>query len=116
SRDISDDAGRIHQIARELGNPPGSGLMETPLLGGAPRGLYLLSGIVYIDLNREFLQAPNQSPAMERLAIYSIVNSFMLNLPSLKGVQIMIDGQVVRSAWGWMDISSPLGPDLSLVR
>ncbi|MCE5228787.1 GerMN domain-containing protein, partial [bacterium] len=96
SRDINDDAARIHQIARELANPPGSGLMETPLLGGAPRGLYLLRGIVYIDLNREFLQAPNQSPAMERLAIYSIVNSFMLNLPSLKGVPIMIDGQVVR--------------------
>lgn len=116
SRDTPDEAGRIHQIAHELANPPGSGLMETPLLGGAPKGIYILGGIVYVDLNRDFLQPPNPSPTLERLTIYSIVNSFVLNVPDIKGVQILVDGQVLRSAWGWMDISTPLGPDLSLVR
>lgn len=116
SRDTTDEAGRIHQIARELANPPGGGLMDTPLIGGAPKGVYILGGIVHVDLNREFLQPANPSPTLERLTVFSIVNSFMLNVPNIMGVQIMVDGQVVRSAWGWMDISTPLGPDLSLVR
>ncbi len=116
SRDATDATARIHQIARELANPPAGGLMESPLIGGAPRGVYILGGIVYVDLNRDFLQPKHPSPALERLTIFSIVNSFMLNVPNLNGVQILVDGQTIRSAWGWMDISTPLGPDLSLVK
>lgn len=117
SHGTSEVAERLHQIARELSNPPGTGLMESPFIAGTTvRGLYILNDIVYLDLSREFLQPPVPSPKLERLALYSFVNSIMLNLPSIKGVQVLIDGQITRTAWGWMDLSSPLGPDLSLIR
>lgn len=111
-------AERLHQIASELGNrPAGSGLLESPLANGASiRGLYILNDIAYVDLSREFLQPENPSPILERLSLYSFVNSIMLNMPTIKGVQFLIDGQSAKTAWGWMDLSSPLGPDLSLIR
>ena len=33
-----------------------------------------------------------------------------------QGVRFMIEGETVETAWGWLDLSSPLAPDLSLVR
>ena len=80
------------------------------------RGVYLLDGIIYLDLSQTFTRPEEPTPLGERLAIYSLVNSFMLNLQSLRGVQILIEGQIAQSAWGWLDISTPLGPDLSLIR
>lgn len=107
---------RVYLVARELENPPG-GAFESPLPHGAKiRGLYILEGIVWVDLTGEFLNPALASPQSERLAIYSLVNSFMLNEPSLQGVRFMIDGRPVTSAWGYLDLSRPLGADLSLVR
>ena len=111
------DIERIHQIARELELTPATGLLQSPLAGGASiRGLYLLDSILYLDLSRQFRHHEQPSPVLERLMVYSLVNSFMLNAPSLRGVRVMIDGETVRTAWGWLDLTSPLGPDLSLAK
>lgn len=108
---------RMHLIAQQFTTPPKSGLLQNPLPEGTTlRGLYLLDGIVWLDLSAEFLNVKNPTPLQERLSIYALVNSFLLNDPTLKGVRIMIDGKPVSTAWGWLDLSSPLGPDLSLIR
>lgn len=112
---------RVHLIAQELANPPATGLFESPLPKGTViRGVFIHEGIVWIDLSGEFLAAGKQSgiasPHRERLAIYALVNSFMLNDQSLQGVQVLVEGKPISSAWGWLDLSSPLGPDLSLIR
>lgn len=108
---------RLHLIARELQEPPGSGLYASPFPpAGEIRGLYLFEGMVWIDLNEAFRERAQTNPLTERLMIYSIVNSFLLNDTSLEGVRFMIEGQPVKTAWGWLDLSSPLGPDLSLIQ
>ena len=106
----------VYLIAREIQRPPETGLLRSPLPPGSHiRGLYLYEGIVWIDLDEPFLQPKDPSPQLERLVIYSLVNSFMLNDPTLQGVRFMIEGKPVETAWGWLDLSSPLGPDLSLL-
>ena len=106
---------RLRLIAQELRKPPSGKLLENPLPPGTDiRGVYLLNGIAYVDLTIDFTKVERPTPLRERLAIYALVNSMMLNNRSIQGVQIMIDGRPANSAWGWLDISSPLGPDLSL--
>jgi hypothetical protein len=107
---------RMHLIAQQFTTPPKNGLLQSPLPEGTTiRGLYLVDGFVWLDLSAEFLNVKNPTPLQERLTIYALVNSFLLNDPTLKGVRIMIDGKPVSTAWGWLDLSSPLGPDLSLI-
>ncbi len=111
------DIERIHRIAHELESPPATGLLDSPLAGEVNiRGLYLLDRILYLDLTRDFQQRVAASPIQERLAVFSLVNSFMLNVQELGGVQLMIEGEMVPTAGGWLDLSTPLGQDLSLVR
>jgi hypothetical protein len=116
-RNAATPAERIELISEEVSKPPATGFLQSPLPPGAIiRGKYVLGGVLWLDLSGDFLKAPNPTPLQERLAIYALVNSFMLNEPSLKGVQFMIDGKPVTTAWGWLDLSAPLGPDLALIR
>ena len=110
---------RAHVIARELNKPSASPTFQRPLPEGVNiRAVYLEEGVLLVDLSAELLQVAEASPMRERLMIYSIVNSLMLNdeTQSFQGVRFMIDGRLRDAAWGWLDLSAPLGPDLSLTR
>ena len=116
-RHAATPAERIELIGAEISKRPATGFLQSPLPPGAViRGKYVLGGVLWLDLSGDFLKAPNPTPLQERLAIYALVNSFMLNEPSLKGVQFMIDGKPVTTAWGWLDLSAPLGADLALIK
>jgi hypothetical protein len=79
------------------------------------RAAYILDGIVWIDLSKDFQQPKNPSPLAERLTVYALVDTFLLNAPDLLGVRILVEGQPVSTAWGWLDLSAPLGINLSLI-
>lgn len=107
---------RLHAIIEALRAPPDAGLIEGPLPPGTDvRGLYVLDGIVWLDLGETFRRPAEAGPLRERLTVYSLVNSLLLNNPQFQGVQFMIEGRPVQTAWGWLDLSSPLGPDLSMI-
>jgi hypothetical protein len=89
--------------------------------GTSIRALYVVGNVLWLDMSPAFLKPDNPSPLMERLVVYSLVNSFLLNdpnpsQPTVVGVCFMVDGKPIDSAWGWLDLSSPLGADLSLIR
>ncbi len=84
--------------------------------GTKSRGFYRVGNLAYLDVSGEFLQPVNATPRGERLAVYSLVNSIILNNPEIAGVRLLVDGQPIETAWGWLDCSSALGPDLSLIR
>ena len=50
----------------------------------------------------------------ELLAVYSLVNT-LTQLPQVAAVQILVEGEVVDSLFGHVDVSSPLVADPSLV-
>ena len=110
-------AERVHIIAQQLQAAPPSDSLASPLPKGTTiRAVYVLNGIVWLDLSKEFLTPAKPTALGERLAVYGLVNSFLLNDQTLRGVRILVDGRQISSAWGWLDLSNPLGPDLSLVR
>ncbi len=104
-------------ILEELFAPPRSAVFRSALPPGTrSRGFYQIGRIAYLDLSEEFLSPPEPTPEGERLAVYALVNSIVLNDPGLDGLQLMVNGYPIETAWGWLDCSSPLAPNLSIVQ
>lgn len=115
---------RLHMIRQELAKPPKSTLLESPLPKGTTiRALFMLDRVVVVDLSPEFLKVESPTPQRERLMVYALVNSFLLNKGEDQSpdqgpiaVRLMVNGYPIDTALGWLDLSKPLGPDLSLVK
>jgi hypothetical protein len=108
---------RLNLIKHEIMTPPSSRLLRSPLPPHTQiRSLFLKDGIAWVDLSMDFLKVDAPTPMQERLAIYALVNSFTMNEPGVKGVRLTIDGKPVQTAWGWLDLSSPLDKNLSLIQ
>ncbi len=106
-----------HLILQELFTPR-KGLLARPAApdGTRVRGFYRLGRTAYLDLTEEFVHPAQPTPHGERLAVYATINSILLNNSDLDAVQLLIEGKPIETAWGWLDCSSPLGADLSLIR
>lgn len=67
--------------------------------------------------------APSASPSpipgtgahAELLTVYAVVNTLAVNFPAVKRVQILVEGRPATTLMGHVDLSRPLGPDLSLL-
>jgi hypothetical protein len=73
-------------------------------------------GTAYVDLSNDSLGDFEPGIQSETLAIYSIVNSIISNLPSVKRVQFLIQGQEVETLDGHADLTAAFTPDLTLVK
>lgn len=115
-RAVVGDAEKARLILTELFSPPPSALFRpaTPA-GTSVRGYYQLGRTAYLDLSEEFLAPRAPTPQGERLAIYAVVNSLVLNVESIDSVQLLVGGETIETAWGWLDCSSPLGANLSVI-
>jgi hypothetical protein len=72
-------------------------------------------GVAYVDLSREVTGSRVPGTRAELLAVYSLVNSIVLNFPAIQRVQILIDGQATETLAGHVDLSRPLPPDMTLL-
>lgn len=100
------NADRVRQILLAL--------IEGSRLGSKPpmppstevRAVFLTSdGTAYLDLSSDVLANFAPGIASETLAIYSIVNSLVANIPAVKRVKILIQGQEVETLDGHADLS-----------
>jgi Sporulation and spore germination len=71
-------------------------------------------GVAYVDLSKEIATTRVPGTRAELLAVYSLVNSIVLNFPAIQRVQILIDGQAAETLAGHVDLSRPLPPDMTL--
>lgn len=83
-----------------------------------PEGTRLLSlevagGVARINLSPEFLSGYPSGSLVERLLIYSLVNT-VCELPDVSAVQLLVDGRPVQAV-GHLDLEEPLAPEPSLV-
>lgn len=107
----------VHRIAEEIVAPSENGQQHRFLPQGTRiQSVFMVNDVVWLDLSGPFLSSEKATPRLERLVVYAMVNSFLLNEPRLKAVQFMVDGRPIETAWGWLDTSTPLGPDLSLLQ
>jgi sporulation and spore germination protein len=106
------DTDRIRQIFLALMEASG----QTPQ-GEAPAGAELRSvflspdGTAYLDLAGSSLPSFVPGIGTETQAIYSIVDSIAVNVPTVKRVKFLIQGQEVDTLDGHVDLTQAFVPD-----
>jgi hypothetical protein len=65
-------------------------------------------GTAFVDLSKEAVTNHRGGSLDELFAVYAIVNAVTVNLPAVKGVQILIEGQEVDTLAGHVDLRHPL--------
>lgn len=85
--------------------------------GTSLRALYITAaGDAFVDLSREAAAAHPGGSLFELLTVQAIVQSLTSNLPSVRRVQILVDGREVDSLAGHVDLRRPIAPDTAVVR
>lgn len=104
------------QIVVELINGPGSrDLLPTIPKETRLRGLYLdRAGTAYVDLSGEISTRHPGGTAEEIATLFSLVNSLTYNLPEVKRVHLLIDGEE-RDTLVHLDLKRGYRQDLSIV-
>ncbi len=109
-------ADQAKQIVVELVNgPQDSGLLPTMPRETRVRGLYLdRFGTAFVDLSGEVVTTHLGGAAEEIATIFSLVNSLTYNLPEIKRVHLLVDGEE-REVLLHLDLRRDYRQDLSIV-
>ncbi|MBW1980883.1 MAG: GerMN domain-containing protein [Deltaproteobacteria bacterium] len=104
-------------IIRELlQGPHSAGFVSTIPEQTTLRHLFVTEDeIAYVDLSAEISRGHPGGIIAELLTIYGVVNALALNLKEIQRVQILVDGEVVPTLAGHVDVSHPLPANLALV-
>ena len=98
---------RIRVLVGELLSGPGPGLESAIPYPAELLGVYVEpSGHAFIDLSAP--PAPLTGSHTELMLVYSVVNTILLNCPSLVDVQLLFSGEEVSTITGHLDLSKPL--------
>jgi spore germination protein GerM len=111
-----DLARQIQTVMTELVRGSTTGLLPTlPPEAHVLEAFVSARGIAYIDFSPEIRQAALGGSQAELVAVYSIVNSVAANFPAVKKVQILVEDKPVTTLSGHVDLSRPLGPDMTFL-
>jgi hypothetical protein len=111
-----DLARQIQTVIQELIRGSTTGLVPTlPPEAQVLEAFVSARGIAYVDFSPEIRQAALGGSQAELVAVYSIVNSVAANFPAVKKVQILIEDRPVTTLSGHVDLSRPLGPDMTFL-
>jgi hypothetical protein len=84
--------------------------------GTAVRGVYVSDrNEVFVDLDGTVRSDHPGGSMQELLTVYSVVNTVLVNLPTMTEVQILIDGQEADSLAGHVDLRRPLRKNEGLI-
>jgi hypothetical protein len=113
---FSDDLSQqLRVVVEELAR--GSQIGLAPSLPAGTRVLEVFvtaRGVAYVDLSKEAASPAGRGSDDELITVYSVVNSLTSNFPSaVKRVQIVIEDRQVPTLAGHVDLTRPLGPDLT---
>ena len=110
------DTDRIRQVLLALVEGSQKGYGRALPSGTTFRAVFLTSdGTVFLDFSNDILAGQPPGIESETLVVYSIVNSLAQNIPSVKRVRILIQGQEVETLSGHTDLTEALLPDPSRV-
>ncbi len=113
----ANDSDRIRQIVLALIAGPTQAAGRALPPSAEVRAVFLTSdGTAYLDLSNLALTGFLPGIESETLAIYSIVNSLAANVPAVKKVKILVQGQEVETLDGHADLTGEFAPDMSRVQ
>jgi Sporulation and spore germination len=111
-----DPPDRVRQIVLALIEGPKQGAGSALSASAEVRGVFLTAdGTVYLDLSNAATSDFNPGIESETLAVYSVVDSLAANLPEVKKVQFLVQGQEVDTLDGHADLTEPFAPDTSWI-
>jgi hypothetical protein len=106
---------RVRQVLLALAEGSRQGLGRPLAPSTNVRAVFLTSdGTAYVDLSNDLLSGINPGIESESLSVYSMVDSITANIPSVKRVKILIQGQEVETLEGHADLSEAFVPDPTL--
>ncbi|HER24220.1 MAG TPA: sporulation protein [Candidatus Atribacteria bacterium] len=115
-RKISQTSSLARQVVIELiKGPESSDLYPTIPPETQVNEVYIADEIVYVDLSEEIFTNHPGGSSGELMTVYSIVNT-LTEIPSIKGVQILVEGNQKDSLAGHVDISMPLLRDQDWIK
>lgn len=92
-------------------------LLRTIPDGVTVRGVYLSERQeLFVDLDPSVRTAHPGGSMQEIYTVYTIVNAVLVNMPTIAGVQILIDGREVDTLAGHVDLRRPLTRNDALLR
>lgn len=110
----ANDSDRIRQIVLALVAGPTQGAGRALPPSADVRAVFLTTdGTVYLDLSSSVLNGLLPGIESETLAVYSIVDSLAANIPAVKKVKIVVQGQEVETLDGHADLTGEFAPDMS---
>ncbi len=98
-----------------IGGPNGNLGRTLPKTAGL-RSLFVEGETAYVDLTEETGTGLGGAIRTEHLAVYSIVNSLVLNIPRIRTVYFLINGKDAETLSGEMDLRYPLTADMTIIR
>ena len=105
---------RIRQVILALVEGSRQGLGRSLPPTTEIRGVFLTAdGTAYLDLSSQTVTDLRPGIMSECLVVDSIVRSLALNVPAVKRVKILVQGQAVDTLDGHADLSELLVPDLT---
>jgi len=116
---VADDPeAQLEALAAAVLAGPETPALNRPLPEGVVlRAVYLApGGVVYVDLaSPDGGEPPAGGSDQERLRVYSLVNTLLLNVAEAKSAVVLWNGVQRPTFSGHLDLSRPLLPDTTLV-
>jgi spore germination protein GerM len=118
-RDVPHADGAVAQaravLIAQLAPVPSPFISVIPM-GTTLRAFYVTTrGDAFVDLSREVSSNHPGGSFAEQLTVAAIVNAVATGLPTVRRVQILIEGREVDTLAGHVDLRRPLARDVSLV-
>jgi len=116
TRDIDscdDDIDCLKSTLDELLNGPIGEFEETLPKGSLVNDVRIEGSLATIEFNSTFSEAMTSGSSAEMLAVYSVVNTVVVNFPRIQRVKLNVAGNTA-SILRHLDLSDPLSPDYSL--
>lgn len=118
------DSGDEMQLLRQLiaaliAGPPPSATALVPVLPPASRlqdAVLAADGTLLLDFNRALIDQHPGGSASELLTVRALANTVSANFPEIKRVRLLVDGLVITTLKGHLDLRGPVAADFSLVR
>ncbi|MDI6601467.1 MAG: GerMN domain-containing protein [Thermoanaerobacteraceae bacterium] len=115
-RTVDESKSPAEGIIKELiKGPTRSDLTKTIPEGTKLISLEINNGIAYVNFSKEFKENHWGGSAGETMTLYSVVDS-LTELPDIKKVQFLIEGNKTDTLAGHYDILNPLDRDPTLIR
>jgi len=106
------DTDRIRQVILALIDGSLKGLRRPVPPTTELRAAFLTAdGTAYVDFSTNAVAQLAPGIQSETLSVYSLVNSLAANVPAVKKIKILVQGQEVETSGGHVDLSEDFAPD-----